>query len=41
MLTYSHKNQDEAGFHQIVVRVKHRDLKIVTRDGYYVAGKPL
>jgi VWFA-related protein len=41
MLTYSPNNQDEAGFHQIVVRVKHRDLRIVTRDGYYVAGKPL
>jgi VWFA-related protein len=41
MLTYSPSNQDEAGFHQIVVRVKHRDLKIVTRDGYYLAGKPL
>jgi VWFA-related protein len=40
MLTYQPTNIDEAGFHQIVVRVKHRDLKITTRDGYYVAGRP-
>jgi VWFA-related protein len=39
MLTYRPTNIDEAGFHQIVVRVKHRDLKVVTRDGYYWAGE--
>ena len=39
MLTYRPTNQDEAGFHQIVVQVKHRDLKITTRDGYYWAGR--
>jgi len=39
MLTYRPNNPEEAGFHQIVVHVKHRDLKITTRDGYYTAGK--
>jgi VWFA-related protein len=39
MLTYRPNNPEEAGFHQIVVHVKHRDLKITTRDGYYNAGK--
>lgn len=41
MLTYTPNNMEEGGFHQIVVHVKHRDLKITTRDGYYIAGKPL
>jgi hypothetical protein len=40
MLTYTPTNMDEGGFHQIVVHVKHRDLKITTRDGYYIAGRP-
>ena len=40
MLTYTPTNIDEGGFHQIVVHVKHRDLKITTRDGYYIAGRP-
>jgi VWFA-related protein len=40
MLTYSPNNQDEAGFHQIVIHVKHAELKITHRDGYYLAGKP-
>jgi len=39
MLTYRPTNYTEPGFHQIVVHVKARDLKIVTRDGYYSAGK--
>jgi VWFA-related protein len=39
MLTYAPTNVGQAGFHQIVVRVKHRDLKIATRDGYYWAGE--
>jgi VWFA-related protein len=38
MLTYLPTNISEPGFHQIVVKVKHRDLKITTRDGYYTAG---
>ena len=41
MLTYTPNNLEEGGFHQIVVHVKHRDLKITTRDGYYIGGKPL
>ena len=40
MLTYTPNNMEEAGFHQIIVRVKHKDFKITTRDGYYLAGKP-
>jgi VWFA-related protein len=40
MLTYSPNNIAEPGFHQIVVKVKHRELKITTRDGYYNAGTP-
>lgn len=39
MLTYQPNNLNEAGFHQIVVHVKHRDLKITTRDGYYWGGE--
>lgn len=39
MLTYKPTNVGQPGFHQIVVRVKHRDLKITTRDGYYWAGE--
>jgi VWFA-related protein len=39
MLTYQPSNIDEAGFHQIVVKVKHRDLRITARDGYYWAGE--
>jgi VWFA-related protein len=40
MLTYKPSNIAEPGFHQIVVKVKHRELKITTRDGYYSAGEP-
>jgi VWFA-related protein len=39
MLTYRPTNINESGFHQIVVKVKHRDLRITTRDGYYWAGE--
>jgi VWFA-related protein len=39
MLTYRPTNIADPGFHQIVVKVKHRDLKITTRDGYYWAGE--
>jgi VWFA-related protein len=38
MLSYTLPDNLEGGFHQIVVRVKHSDLKITTRDGYYWAG---
>jgi VWFA-related protein len=39
MLTYRPTNIAEPGFHQIKVEVKHRNLKITTRDGYYWAGE--
>jgi VWFA-related protein len=39
MLTYQPNNAEEGGFHSIKVVVKHRDLKITARDGYYSAGK--
>ncbi len=39
LLTYVPDNQDEAGFHSIRVEVSKPDLKIYTRDGYYLAGK--
>jgi len=40
LLTYSPNNQEVAGFHNIVVQVTKPDLKIRTRDGYYLAGTP-
>ncbi len=40
LLTYSPNNQQEPGFHAIVVQVSRPDLKIRTRDGYYLAGTP-
>ncbi len=39
-LTYLPNNQDEAGFHQIVVQVEKPNLKVRARDGYWWAGKP-
>jgi VWFA-related protein len=41
LLTYVPSDQDEAGFHTIKVSVDKPDLKIYTRDGYWLAGKPL
>lgn len=40
LLTYSPNNQQEPGFHNIVVQVTKPDLIIRTRDGYYLAGTP-
>jgi VWFA-related protein len=40
LLTYSPNNQDEAGFHDIVVQVDKPDLKVRTRNGYWLAAKP-
>jgi VWFA-related protein len=40
LLTYSPNNQEQPGFHNIVVQVIKPDLKIRTRDGYYLAGTP-
>jgi len=38
LLTYRPTNQDEAGYHNIVVQVLKPDMKIRARDGYYWAG---
>jgi len=40
LLTYSPNNQDEAGFHEIQVIVDKPDLKVRTRNGYWLAAKP-
>ena len=40
MLTYLPNNQNDAGFHEIAVQVLRPDVKIRTRDGYWLAGKP-
>lgn len=40
LLTYSPSNQDEAGFHEIVVQVRKPGLTVRTKDGYYLAGGP-
>jgi VWFA-related protein len=40
LLTYSPNNQDEAGFHEIDVTVIKPDLKVRTRNGYWLAAKP-
>jgi VWFA-related protein len=39
-LTYYPSTEDEAGFHQILVTVDRANLKIRTRDGYFLAGPP-
>jgi VWFA-related protein len=38
LLTYIPNNQEEAGYHNIVVQVLKPDMKIRARDGYYWAG---
>ncbi|HEV2202325.1 MAG TPA: VWA domain-containing protein [Bryobacteraceae bacterium] len=40
LLTYVPNNQQEAGYHNIVVQVAKPDLRIRARDGYYLAGTP-
>lgn len=40
LLTYVPNNQESPGFHTIVVQVDRPDLKVRTRDGYYLAGTP-
>jgi VWFA-related protein len=40
LLTYSPNDQEEAGFHEIEVQVMKPDLKVRTRNGYWLAGKP-
>ena len=38
LLTYTPNNQEEAGFHHIIVQVLKPGLKVRARDGYYIAG---
>jgi VWFA-related protein len=40
LLTYSPNNQEDAGFHEIEVKINKPDLKVRTRNGYWLAGKP-
>jgi VWFA-related protein len=40
LLTYSPNNQEDAGFHEIEVQINKPDLKVRTRNGYWLAGKP-
>ena len=40
MLTYLPNNQTEGGYHKITVEVNKPGLKVRTRDGYWLAGKP-
>jgi VWFA-related protein len=39
LLTYRPTNQEEAGYHKIVVDVLNPDVKVRARNGYYWAGK--
>ena len=40
LLSYSPNNLDEGGFHNIRVEVNVPGLKIRTRPGYWIAGRP-
>lgn len=40
LLTYAPNNQSDAGFHEIDVTVDRPGLKVRTRNGYWLAGKP-
>ena len=40
LLSYSPNDLEEGGFHQIRVIVKHPDLIVRTRPGYWIVGKP-
>jgi VWFA-related protein len=40
LLTYNPSNQEEGGFHHIVVEVMKPGLTVRTRDGYWIAAKP-
>jgi VWFA-related protein len=39
LLTYLPNNRDEAGYHEIVVKVLKPNLKVTTRPGYWTAAK--
>jgi len=38
LLTYTPNNQEEGGYHNIVVQILKPDMKVRARDGYYLAG---
>jgi VWFA-related protein len=40
LLTYSPNNQNEGGYHHIVVEIAKPGLSVRTRDGYWIAAKP-
>jgi VWFA-related protein len=40
ILTYNPNDKSEAGYHTIKVIVNKPDLKVFTREGYWLAGKP-
>jgi VWFA-related protein len=40
LLTYLPNNPDEAGYHEIEVRILKPGLKVTTRPGYWTAAKP-
>jgi VWFA-related protein len=40
LLTYLPNNQDEAGYHEIEVKVLKPGLKVTTRPGYWSAARP-
>jgi VWFA-related protein len=40
ILTYTPNDQSEAGYHTIKVTVDRPDLKVFTREGYWLAAKP-
>jgi len=40
LLSYAPNNLNKGGFHKIRVVVKHPDVDVQTRPGYWVAGKP-
>lgn len=40
LLTFSPNNQDEGGYHRIVVDIAKPGLTVRTRDGYWIAARP-
>ncbi|MEK7404635.1 MAG: VWA domain-containing protein [Acidobacteriota bacterium] len=40
ILSYAPNNQNEGGFHEIVVQVNRTGLRVVTRPGYWIAAQP-
>ena len=40
LITYNPNNQDEGGYHHIVVEIMKPGLSVRTRDGYWIAAKP-